>query len=359
VQPPRKLISICIPTYNRVNYLEETLRSILPQIGADIELLISDNCSTDGTKAMVARYQQTFRTLQYFRNERNLGFDGNVLRCLELASGEYVWFFGSDDVLRERAIKTVRERILGSCPRPTLVFLNYGIIENNGRLLVHRKILNQRDKEFTSARECLERLGLNLGFLSALVLRRERCLAVASTPEFVGSEWIHLHLVLCCLLAGGTTQYIGQPLVLARRSLTFDNDLTQVFVEKVDHILRDAYRRGYPWFVIYRVMNRTVREQYARFMLAWRSGARGDLEPLFPVLLRTCWMYPWFWLLIVPFRFMPRSLALALRGRLRLLRARRNDRLSRRLEQDPERQANWPSTSVEQQSRVAQSRSAI
>ncbi len=327
-----KLISICIPTYNRVNYLEETLRSILPQVGPEIELWVSDNCSTDGTKEMIERYQQTYPVIRYSRNDTNLGFDRNLLRCLELASGEYVWFFGSDDVLCEGAVDAVRQRIRGAHSRPTLVYLNYDITDNAGKLLVASKIDCQRDREFTRARECLEELGLNLGFMSALVLRRERCLGVASTAEFIGSEWIHLHLVLCCLFAGGTTQYVGQPSLRARRSLSFDNDLTQVFVEKVDHILWDAHRRGYPWLTIFRAMNHTVREYYARFVLAWRCDAPEVLRRSFPVMLRIGWKYPWFWMLIVPLRFTPRRLAVALRNEVRSFRAWRNARLLRQLE---------------------------
>ncbi len=354
-----QLISICIPTYNRAEHLEENLATIFPQLGPDIELVVSDNCSTDGTKEMIERYQQIYPTIRYFRNDCNLGFDRNLLRCLELASGAYVWFLGSDDLLREGAVEAVRERILRGRARPTLVYLNHEIVDNEGKLLLASRIGYPRDREFTKARECVEQLGLNLGFMSALVICRKTCLGVASAAEFVGSEWIHLHLVLCCLLAGGSARYVGQPLVRARRSLSFDNDLIKVFVEQTNRILWDAQRKGYPWLTIYRVMNHTVREYYARFVLAWRCDATEELARSFPVLLRTCWKYPWFWLLVVPLRLVPRWLAVALRKRLRSLRAWRNERWIRRLEEGTPRQAAPPTPSVVAPPAVSETRRGV
>ena len=157
--------------------------------------------------------------------------------------------------------------------------------------------------------------------MSALVLRRDLCLPLARNGASVGSGWVHLHLVLSYLLVDGSIQYIGTPLVRARQSSSLGYDLTERFVEQADRVFWDACRNGYPWFAIYSARNRTVRGQYLRFVLAWRCDAPDQLVRSFPVLLRTCWMYPWFWLLLVPLRFVPRSLVLWVRGKARALRA--------------------------------------
>jgi len=324
---PRKLISICIPTYNRAGYLGETLESALPQVGPDVEVVVSDNGSTDGTEEMIRHYQNRNPAIRYFRNHSNEGFDRNILRCVERAAGEYVWFLGSDDVVKDGVVEVVRRRILDASSRPVLVYLNHEVVDNRGQTLIANRVGEDRDREFASASACLLALRLNLGFLSALVLRREACRQVASAAEFVGSEWLHLHLVLCCLLEAASVQYVGRPSVRARRSVRFDGDLVGVFVEKVDRMLWDAHRRGYPWFTIYRVMNQVVRQQYAGLLLFWRCDAPADLVPAFSVLSRTCWKYPWFWGLLLPLRFTPRGLLVALRRCLYALRARQNKRL--------------------------------
>ena len=98
--PP--LLSICIPTYNREQYLDETLASIINQLKPDnvgnVEICISDNASTDNTAQIVAKYKANPSiNLVYSRNEKNLGADANYLKAVEIASGTYCWLLGSDD----------------------------------------------------------------------------------------------------------------------------------------------------------------------------------------------------------------------------------------------------------------------
>ncbi len=321
-----KLISFCIPTYNRAKYLRRTLESMLSQVGPDVELVISDNGSTDDTHALVRRYQQIFPHLLYVRNGANLGYDLNLLRCLKLARAEYVWFFGSDDLLNEGAVETVRRRIREARTRPALVYLNHQVVDNQGTLLIANQIGREEDGEFPSGSACVARLGLHLGYMSALVLRRQDCLLQAADTECVGSGWIHLHLVLGCLRAGGAIAYVGRPLVRARRSVSLDYDLTDRFVQGANRVFWRARRHGYRWFTIYRAMNHTVRSHFVPVVLAWRCDNPRELERFFLALLRDCWMYPWFWLLAVPGRFIPRWLAVTLRQGVRWLRARRNRR---------------------------------
>jgi glycosyltransferase involved in cell wall biosynthesis len=76
------LLSICIPTYNREKYLQECLESIVHQEGFninDIEIVISDNASQDGTTKLVESFKQKYPNIQYFRNAENIGAIRNVL----------------------------------------------------------------------------------------------------------------------------------------------------------------------------------------------------------------------------------------------------------------------------------------
>lgn len=98
----RPLLSLCIPTYNRAAFFQEALESGLREVAAQpaglVELLVCDNASTDDTPACLAQAQARHPDLKVFRNAENLGFDGNYLRCVEEATGEFVWVMGDDDV---------------------------------------------------------------------------------------------------------------------------------------------------------------------------------------------------------------------------------------------------------------------
>lgn len=93
-----KILSICIPTYNRKDCLIQCLESIVHQsVFSDIEIAISDNASSDGTIEMMQEYIQKYPNIRYSRNDENLGFDRNMLKVVALATGKYCLFIGDDD----------------------------------------------------------------------------------------------------------------------------------------------------------------------------------------------------------------------------------------------------------------------
>ena len=76
----KKLLSICIPTYNRAKILDNALKAIQKELKtidcSEIELIVSDNCSPDNTEEVVQNYIQTGMPIVYSKNTTNLGKDG-------------------------------------------------------------------------------------------------------------------------------------------------------------------------------------------------------------------------------------------------------------------------------------------
>ena len=102
------LLSICIPTYNRISYLKELLPVILGQSDiADVEVIVSDNSSTDGTSDYLRVLD--YSCLRWWTNDANIGGDRNFLKCVSKAQGEYVWLFGDDDIMPNDAVGRVVE----------------------------------------------------------------------------------------------------------------------------------------------------------------------------------------------------------------------------------------------------------
>lgn len=96
--------TIAIPVYNRVDLIADCVASALAQPVAGLEVLVVDNCSTDGTWELLQRLDD--RRLRLVRNERNLGLFGNFNRCLELAQSPYLRFLCSDDRLPSACMGT-------------------------------------------------------------------------------------------------------------------------------------------------------------------------------------------------------------------------------------------------------------
>ncbi|MBU6392780.1 MAG: glycosyltransferase, partial [Planctomycetes bacterium] len=100
-----ELLSICIPTRNRSQYLQELLESIgreiesEPEIGSKIKIYISDNASNDLTWDVCQKFYQTYKNLDYSSNESDLGSGNNIFKCCNTGIGKYRWVVGDDELI--------------------------------------------------------------------------------------------------------------------------------------------------------------------------------------------------------------------------------------------------------------------
>ena len=93
-----RLVSIGIPTYNRARgNLRKVIERALGQTYTNIEVIVSDNCSTDNTPELVQSFDDS--RLRYFRQETNIGPNKNFNFCLNQARGEYFLLFHDDDMI--------------------------------------------------------------------------------------------------------------------------------------------------------------------------------------------------------------------------------------------------------------------
>lgn len=88
-----------MPVFNGENFVAGAIDSILAQTFGDLELIVSDNASTDATEEIVRRYAAADPRVSYHRNERNLGAAPNYNRTFAMAGGEYFKWAAHDDLL--------------------------------------------------------------------------------------------------------------------------------------------------------------------------------------------------------------------------------------------------------------------
>lgn len=105
------MISIAMAAYNGEKYLREQLDSILRQTVQDFELVICDDCSTDGTVRILEEYMQKDSRIKVFVNKENLGFVKNFEKAILLCSGEYIALSDQDDVWTENHLQILAENI--------------------------------------------------------------------------------------------------------------------------------------------------------------------------------------------------------------------------------------------------------
>lgn len=90
-------LSVLIPTFNREKYVEQALNSLIHQEFKDLEIICSDNASTDNTFQILKDYAKKYRFIKVFQNKKNLGPVLNWKNCLDQANGKFVHWLWSDD----------------------------------------------------------------------------------------------------------------------------------------------------------------------------------------------------------------------------------------------------------------------
>lgn len=103
----KPLVSIIIPVYNTLQYLQECVESVLMQDYDPIEVILVDDCSPDGAGALCDQLAQAHEHVRVVHHEQNQGLDVTRRTGIEHAKGEYITFLDSDDLFVPTAISTM------------------------------------------------------------------------------------------------------------------------------------------------------------------------------------------------------------------------------------------------------------
>lgn len=116
------LVTVGLPVFNGEKYLNGALESLLGQEYENLEIVISDNASTDRTPEILEEWKKRDDRIRLYRNGQNLGGAANFNRVLELARGEYFRWAGHDDLLDPRMIGFCVETLETNGPSYILAF---------------------------------------------------------------------------------------------------------------------------------------------------------------------------------------------------------------------------------------------
>lgn len=122
-------LSICIPTYNGLPHLGKLLDSLTKCSCPELEIVVSDDCSVDGTWELLEEFSRRDNRVRTFRNDLNLGMDRNFARSVELAGGEFVWLCGQDDLIAPQGVEAVIGLIAGDAP-PDFIHMPYVMLSD-------------------------------------------------------------------------------------------------------------------------------------------------------------------------------------------------------------------------------------
>jgi glycosyltransferase involved in cell wall biosynthesis len=241
------LVSIGIPVYNGERYLRQALDSVLEQSYKNLEIVISDNASTDRTRDICLEYAARDDRIRYTRNSVNIGLTANLRRVLALSAGEYFLWAAADDLRPSTAVQS----LLGPLRKNERAVMCHGPVFLK---LLGRDDLDQTTNEMDlSDSKAGNRIRTYTHKLTSQCiiygLFRRNALERTVFPNTYGQEY----LFCLQLLLLGPFEYVTAPMVVysTRRTVPHDNPMYPDIPFTLFDLLTDGGMRRFKcWTVL-------------------------------------------------------------------------------------------------------------
>ena len=234
----RPLVSVVIPTYNYAHFIAETIESVLAQTYPNMEVIVVDDASTDDTVDVIERFGGS--GIQYVRHSTNKGLAGARNTGIEHASGAFITFIDSDDMMLPQNVEA-KAQMLVEHPEIEIAHGNVEIMDEDGMVLGVGNIHPQ--ESWLPQALLLERLLFGNPFYASAAMLRLTAYDLPGTyrEKLRHAEDWDMWLRMACFHSAG---YQHEPLVrhrLHRRSLRRQNFLTNLDLEVLRDILSHLF----------------------------------------------------------------------------------------------------------------------
>jgi len=309
--PDQPILTIAIPTYNRSRYLRELLSILTPQLRgkSDVELLISDNCSTDDTSAVVDKLLAPDLNATCLRNDVNVGSDANFMQCFRRAQGKYVWVIGDDDVVLPGAVDKILYLLRNQDYR--LIYLCPYSFRENYETEQQQDKFRRFAQSIPNGVPFIRKVGTSIAFMSSMIANKD-AYGNLDCPElsgFVGSNLMHLGWLLPLLGSGGVSLIVWDKVLAARDGNTGGWSICSVFAYNLRNVLAETLRGKDD--IASQLLNNTLRIWFPLMIMQIRNSTAGSLQTenfheLLAPLFGSNWRY---WFYVFPVARSPRLMA--------------------------------------------------
>ncbi len=310
MQQNKKILSIAIPTYNRSHYLELLLASILRQYDSCaslIEIIISDNASTDTTNLVVNKYIEYGLEIQYVRNSNNLGADRNIAQAFMLSSCEYVWVMGDDDYFLDKAIITVLDLIQNNSKTPLgIIYLN----ATSDKVDINSQVGEIEFQQNISRDEFVKKINVFLTFISGNVVNKKIFLNnynIESINQYMDTNLVQLGWIYRIIINSNNFAIIDTKLLFAQADNSGGYNIFNVFAVHQSKIAR-AELNKFPKYIAW-IEKGTMLKCFPVWIYLHLCEGLTTFDKyevdIFQVLQRSYGKYYEYWIFIYPMKFMP------------------------------------------------------
>lgn len=190
-------LTIGIPTFNGERTLETLLKSIVnSKTSFRYEVVISDNNSNDNTPIICKKYSKEYSFIKYYRNNENIGFDGNVNMLFQHSKDGFVWIIGDDDYIRNDSIQTIYENINKYEGKISYIYTNFSMFNNKvNKISTYRKTNILKDYYLDNFSDVTQIIKLDNSFVSSNIFNKSIWKKYYD-KDMLNTQWIHYEMFL-------------------------------------------------------------------------------------------------------------------------------------------------------------------
>ncbi len=216
------LLSICIPTYNRMPYIYHLVIELINQIKEAnfeqiVEICISDNCSSDDTEVKLNPLIAANKFIKYIKLDKNMGADYNFYNVANMANNKYIWWFCSDDLPENDCLKTIVSFLEEQ--KPNITYLAHNLYSKNmdENYGLHPYLEDFKEKKQFVGIGDLINFGYMLGFIGAIIIKKSNYDSIDNKLLFNKSCYIHVAWILDSFINKDLTiHYYQNPIIKHR-----------------------------------------------------------------------------------------------------------------------------------------------
>jgi glycosyltransferase involved in cell wall biosynthesis len=260
-------------------YLEENLSALASQIESlpknFVELIVSDNCSSDQTPEVVERHISNGLEIKYLRNKTNLGWARNFIQCFRAAKGQYVLLLGDDDQLMPNCLN-----VFSALTEQT----NFGVIAlqpfgYDNHVTAEQPNIKRAPISFKNSNEFILAVSQFFTLTSALIINKD-AVSDVNPDEFLTTDIATFHIFLRASLNSKKNLFVREFLIASKRQNSFNYNYADVFVVQFWEILFNQRKHGLKEKTIQKLLKKRLLTYYPFYLYDLRLNSRADIHQI-------------------------------------------------------------------------------
>ena len=308
-----KLLTYCIPTYNRANYLSVSLESLIKSIEFAkandlVEIIICDNNSTDHTSEVVNSFSSDTISIKYYRNDTNTGAMKNFYKLVNLAETPYVCLFGDDDYIEPQA---TTEFLAYVKLEYDLIISDFSTWNRELTKKLKSSYFNLKiEKKLNSKNDILSALSVQLGYISIICFKK-KLFSKLSYEAYLEEEkygFSHLLALYFGLEINSKAIVLNKSLVRNRSGNSNDYNWENYFIKGTSSIFNQLQSIGYSHLSVLKAKNWLIKNYLIYYIVGCKRLKQKSNLKLIRLIINHYYLCYRFWLFALPILLTPQFL---------------------------------------------------